>query len=105
MDSYIYVHHKGHFNHPDSRSKVSLKTRQRNFLEVFYDVTNSLPKENSFSLSLQMTSHDEIGNDNTCKEYVKYHHLPVLNNLRWKLLEIQCCEDERKQCLHGVLHV
>ena len=72
MDTYIYVHHKGHFNHHDSRSKVSLKTKQRNFLEVFYDVTNSLPKENSFSLSLPMTSH---GTDsNTCKEYEKYSY-------------------------------
>ena len=81
MDTYIYVHHKGHFNHHDSRSKVSLKTRQRNFLEVFYDVTNSLPKENSFSLSLQMTS-DEIGNDNTCKEYVKYSYDYCVTDVR-----------------------
>ena len=61
MDTYIYVHHKGHFNHPDSRSKVSLKTKQKNFLELFYDVTNSLP----------MISH---GNDNTCKKYEKYSY-------------------------------
>ena len=81
MDSYIYVHHKGHFNHPDSRSKVSLKTRQRNFLEVFYDVTNSLPGENSFSLSLQMTSQSH-GDDNTCKEYGNYSYDYCVTDVR-----------------------
>ena len=43
MDTLIYVHHYGHYWLPDSTSKVAIKTKQKNFMELFYDLTYSLP--------------------------------------------------------------
>ena len=62
MDTYIYVHHQGQFGNPDSKSKVSLKTKQKNFMEIFYDHTYSLP------MKLEE-------NKLTCKEYQKNYSL------------------------------
>ena len=58
MDTYIYVHHKGQFWNPDSKSKVSIKTKQMNFMEIFYDIYYSIP------MGLD-------GNKKTCGEYSK----------------------------------
>ena len=62
MDTYIYVHHPGQYWNPDSQSKVSLKTKQKNFMEIFYDHTYSLP------MKLEE-------NKLTCKEYKKNYSL------------------------------
>ena len=43
MDTLIYVHHYGHYWLPDSTSKVAIKTKQMNYIELFYDLTYSLP--------------------------------------------------------------
>ena len=43
MDTMIYVHHHGHWWLPDTTSKVAIKTKQKNFIELFYDLTYSLP--------------------------------------------------------------
>ena len=56
MDTLIYVHHKGQYWEPDATSKVALKTGQKNFIEIFYDLTYSLP------MILD-------GNKPTCDEY------------------------------------
>ena len=62
MDTYIYVHHQGQYRNPDSKSKVSLKTKQMNFMEIFYDLTHSLP------MKLE-------GNKLNCNEYKKDYSL------------------------------
>ena len=62
MDAYIYVHCQGQWRNPDSISKVSLKTKQKNFMEIFYDHTYSLP------MKLEE-------NKLTCKEYKKNYSL------------------------------
>ena len=56
MDTLIYVHHTGQYWLPDTTSKVALKTGQKNFIEIFYDLT--------YSLSMILN-----GNKPTCDEY------------------------------------
>ena len=56
MDALVYVHHQGQFRHPDSISKIFLQTTKKNFIEIFYDLTYSLP-----------TIFD--GNKQNCKQY------------------------------------
>ena len=43
MDALVYVHHQGQYWHPDSTSKIFLQTTKNNFIEIFYDLTYSLP--------------------------------------------------------------
>ena len=43
MDALVYVHHQGQFLHPDSASKIFLQTTTKNFIEIYYDLTYSLP--------------------------------------------------------------
>ena len=62
MDTYIYVHHPGQYWNPDSQSKVSLKTKQKNFMEIFFDHTYTLPKKLE-------------GNKATCRQYNKNYSL------------------------------
>ena len=56
MDALVYVHLQGQFCHPDSMSKIFLQTTKKNFIEIFYDLTYSLP-----------TIFD--GNKQNCKQY------------------------------------
>ena len=59
MDALVYVHHQGQFRHPDSISKIFLQTTKNNFIEIFYDLTYSLP----------IILH---GNKQICKQYNDY---------------------------------
>ena len=38
MDSLIYIHHQGQFANPDMNDKVSLKLKQRLYMQITHDV-------------------------------------------------------------------
>ena len=38
MDSLIYIHHQGQFANPDMNDKVSLKLKQRLYIQITHDV-------------------------------------------------------------------
>ena len=75
MDTYIYVHHKGHVSFADSRSKVVLRRKKKNFFEVYYDVTKMLP----------ILMH---GKEYTCKEYEKYTYDYCITDVSMRFFSI-----------------
>ena len=56
MDTLVYVHHEDQAWHPDSTSKINLRIKEKNYIEIFYDLTYSLPITND-------------GNKQTCQKY------------------------------------
>ena len=66
MNALVYVHHQGQFLHPDSASKIFLQTTTKNFIEIYYDLTYSLP----------ITFY---GNKEICKQYDNYFDYCMAN--------------------------
>ena len=56
MEALIYVHPKGQFWL--ATSKIGIKPKQRNFIQIYYDVTNYLSSTDDTEM--------------TCKEYHKF---------------------------------
>ena len=77
MDTLIYVHHYGHYWLPDSTSKVAIKTKQMNFIELSYDLTYSLP--------------NALHHNQKCGEYKSNSFDQCVNEVSTRLKNIQLC--------------
>ena len=69
MDAFVYVHHEGQAWHPDSTSKINLRIKEKNYIEIFYDLIYSLP----------ITNH---GNKKSCQQYNEYSFDYCFANVR-----------------------
>ena len=56
MDSLVYVHHDGQRLLPDSKSRIASKIKEKNFIELLYDLTYSVPTKT-------------YGKNQTCQQY------------------------------------
>ena len=69
MDAVVFVHHEGQRLLPDSNSKISLKIKKKYYIELFYDLTYSIPSKT-------------YGNKQTCQQYNKQSFDDCMANVR-----------------------
>ena len=76
MDTLVYVHHHGMYWLPDTTTKVAMDTKQMNFIELFYDLTYTLP----------LDSHEE--DHQKCEEYKINSFDYCINEVSSNILQI-----------------
>ena len=72
MDSLVYVHHDGQRLLPDSKSRIASKIKEKNFIELLYDLTYSVPTKT-------------YGKKQTCQQYNEHSFDYCIANVRFFL--------------------